>query len=182
MLLLCIWHRANCGWLHSQKNSCQQKVIVVLLWQVGLIANVKLHYFSDAQCVVDIYVNYDCDLSLANVFERLINDLSKIAQGRQAIELGKISISIVQTNKIWGMQVIKVTHTFFNTLSFFWWTELTCLLASICLRMIASCTHFYQANGNKCLQLAYLMFFLQTNLLGNLIGNVASFSYFVVHF
>lgn len=43
---------------------------------------------ADAQCVVDIYVNYDCDLSLANIFERLINDLSKIAQGRQAIELG----------------------------------------------------------------------------------------------
>jgi len=42
----------------------------------------------DAQCIVDIYVNYDCDLSSANIFERLINDLSKIAQGRQAIELG----------------------------------------------------------------------------------------------
>ena len=37
---------------------------------------------------MDIYVNYDCDLSSANIFERLINDLSKIAQGRQAIELG----------------------------------------------------------------------------------------------
>ncbi|XP_071965840.1 brefeldin A-inhibited guanine nucleotide-exchange protein 1-like [Antedon mediterranea] len=43
---------------------------------------------ADAQCVVDIYLNYDCDLSRANIFERLINDLSKIAQGRQAIELG----------------------------------------------------------------------------------------------
>ena len=45
--------------------------------------------FSDAQCVVDIYVNYDCDLGLANIFERLVSDLSKIAQGRQAIELGE---------------------------------------------------------------------------------------------
>ncbi len=44
MLLLYVWHHANCGWLHSQKNSCQQKVIVLLLWQVGLIANVKLHF------------------------------------------------------------------------------------------------------------------------------------------
>ncbi|KAI0232805.1 Brefeldin A-inhibited guanine nucleotide-exchange protein 1 [Lamellibrachia satsuma] len=43
---------------------------------------------ADAQCVVDIYVNYDCDLSLANIYERLVADLSKIAQGRQAIELG----------------------------------------------------------------------------------------------
>ncbi|XP_077991507.1 brefeldin A-inhibited guanine nucleotide-exchange protein 1-like [Glandiceps talaboti] len=43
---------------------------------------------ADAQCVVDIYLNYDCDLALANIFERLVGDLSKIAQGRQAIELG----------------------------------------------------------------------------------------------
>ncbi|XP_074643889.1 brefeldin A-inhibited guanine nucleotide-exchange protein 1-like [Tubulanus polymorphus] len=43
---------------------------------------------ADAQCVVDIYLNYDCDLALANIFERLINDLSKIAQGRHAMELG----------------------------------------------------------------------------------------------
>ncbi|XP_048255616.1 brefeldin A-inhibited guanine nucleotide-exchange protein 1-like isoform X2 [Haliotis rufescens] len=43
---------------------------------------------ADAQCVVDIYLNYDCDLALANIFERLVNDLSKIAQGRQAMELG----------------------------------------------------------------------------------------------
>jgi brefeldin A-inhibited guanine nucleotide-exchange protein len=45
-------------------------------------------YHADAQCIVDIYVNYDCDLSSANIFERLVNDLSKIAQGRQALELG----------------------------------------------------------------------------------------------
>ncbi|XP_065352555.1 brefeldin A-inhibited guanine nucleotide-exchange protein 1 [Cloeon dipterum] len=43
---------------------------------------------ADAQSVVDIYVNYDCDLAAANIFERLVNDLSKIAQGRQALELG----------------------------------------------------------------------------------------------
>ncbi|KAK6645643.1 Brefeldin A-inhibited guanine nucleotide-exchange protein 1 [Polyplax serrata] len=43
---------------------------------------------GDAQSVVDIYVNYDCDLTAANLFERLVNDLSKIAQGRQALELG----------------------------------------------------------------------------------------------
>jgi brefeldin A-inhibited guanine nucleotide-exchange protein len=36
---------------------------------------------ADAQCVVDIYLNYDCDLSLANIFERLINSLSRISQG-----------------------------------------------------------------------------------------------------
>lgn len=38
--------------------------------------------------MVDIYVNYDCDLNAANIFERLVNYLSKIAQGRVGHELG----------------------------------------------------------------------------------------------
>lgn len=42
---------------------------------------------ADAQSVVDLYVNYDCDLWAANIFERLVNVLSKIAQGRQVVEL-----------------------------------------------------------------------------------------------
>ena len=37
--------------------------------------------------MVDLYVNYDCDLAGANIFERLVNDLSKTAQGRQGIDL-----------------------------------------------------------------------------------------------
>ena len=43
---------------------------------------------DDAQSVVDIFVNYDCDLAAANIFERLINDLSRLGQGRGALELG----------------------------------------------------------------------------------------------
>lgn len=43
---------------------------------------------ADAQSVVDIYINYDCDFTSANLFERLSLDLAKIAQGRQALELG----------------------------------------------------------------------------------------------
>ena len=35
-----------CYWLHCEKkNLCQQMGIVLLRWQVGLIANVKLHFF-----------------------------------------------------------------------------------------------------------------------------------------
>lgn len=49
---------------------------------------------SDAQCVVDIYVNYDCDLTAANIFERLVSDLSKIAQGRSGQELGMTSLQV----------------------------------------------------------------------------------------
>lgn len=50
--------------------------------------------FQDAQCVVDIYVNYDCDLNAANIFERLVNDLSKIAQGRSGHELGMTLLQV----------------------------------------------------------------------------------------
>lgn len=50
--------------------------------------------FSDAQSVVDIYVNYDCDLNAANIFERLVNDLSKIAQGRAGHELGTTPMQV----------------------------------------------------------------------------------------
>ncbi|KAF9622202.1 hypothetical protein IFM89_030060 [Coptis chinensis] len=33
------------------------------------------------QMLVDIFVNYDCDLEAANLFERMVLALSKIAQG-----------------------------------------------------------------------------------------------------
>lgn len=49
---------------------------------------------TDAQSVVDIYVNYDCDLNAANIFERLVNDLSKIAQGRGSQELGMSNVQV----------------------------------------------------------------------------------------
>ncbi|MEQ2214363.1 Brefeldin A-inhibited guanine nucleotide-exchange protein 2, partial [Xenoophorus captivus] len=52
-----------------------------------------------AQCVVDIYVNYDCDLNAANIFERLVNDLSKIAQGRSGQELGMTPLQELSLRK-----------------------------------------------------------------------------------
>ena len=76
----------NCWYVYTPYQS------ILVKSQETLFENLHLKLtFADAQCVVDIYVNYDCDLSLANIFERLINDLSKIAQGRQAIELGIFS-------------------------------------------------------------------------------------------
>lgn len=45
--------------------------------------------------MVDIYVNYDCDLNAANIFERLVNDLSKIAQGRSGQELGMTLLQVL---------------------------------------------------------------------------------------
>ncbi|KAG9290332.1 hypothetical protein G9A89_007063 [Geosiphon pyriformis] len=37
---------------------------------------------ANPQTLVDIYLNYDCDLSMASVFERIVNALSRVAQGR----------------------------------------------------------------------------------------------------
>lgn len=60
---------------------------------------------SDAQSVVDIYVNYDCDLAAANLFERLVNDLFKVAQGRHAQELGA-SPNQEKTMKLRGLECL----------------------------------------------------------------------------
>lgn len=60
-------------------------------WQTPYVSHWSL---SDAQSVVDIYVNYDCDLNAANIFERLVNDLSKIAQGRGGHELGTTPLQV----------------------------------------------------------------------------------------
>lgn len=73
-------------WLIPFKNSIAQNPNAFICF-----------YFPDAQCVVDIYVNYDCDLNAANIFERLVNDLSKIAQGRSGHELGMTPLQVRKT-------------------------------------------------------------------------------------
>lgn len=35
---------------------------------------------SDGQLLVDLFVNYDCDLGSSNLFERMVNGLVKMAQ------------------------------------------------------------------------------------------------------
>lgn len=43
-----------------------------------MVIQILIRICVDVQSVVDIYVNYDCDLNVVNIFERLVNDLSKI--------------------------------------------------------------------------------------------------------
>ena len=69
---------------------------------------------SDAQMVVDIYVNYDCDLNAANIFERLVAVLSKIAQGRQAFELGAASQNQLLASRIKGIIFLTKTSLKYN--------------------------------------------------------------------
>ena len=60
----------------------------------------------EAQIVIDIYVNYDCDLTAANIFERLVDDLSKVAQGRQAYELESSGANHLHRMRIKGLECL----------------------------------------------------------------------------
>jgi len=45
-----------------------------------MVLDTALKICSDAQLLVDIYVNYDCDINAANIFHDLVTLLGKIAQ------------------------------------------------------------------------------------------------------
>lgn len=55
---------------------------------------------KDPQMLVDIFVNYDCDLEAPNLFERMVTTLSKIAQGTQNTDPNSAAAS--QTASIKG--------------------------------------------------------------------------------
>jgi hypothetical protein len=48
-----------------------------------LVIQALTHVCANAQCVVDLYINYDCDLQSINLFSRLVNVLGKKALGRR---------------------------------------------------------------------------------------------------
>ncbi|XP_010246071.1 PREDICTED: brefeldin A-inhibited guanine nucleotide-exchange protein 5 isoform X2 [Nelumbo nucifera] len=48
---------------------------------------------KDPQMLVDIYVNYDCDLEAPNLFECMVTALSRIAQGTQNADPNSVSVS-----------------------------------------------------------------------------------------
>ncbi|KAJ4835000.1 Brefeldin A-inhibited guanine nucleotide-exchange protein 5 [Turnera subulata] len=55
---------------------------------------------KDPQMLVDVYVNYDCDLEAPNLFERMVTTLSKMAQGTQSADPNSVALS--QTTSIKG--------------------------------------------------------------------------------
>ncbi|XVF48806.1 hypothetical protein PTKIN_Ptkin03bG0218000 [Pterospermum kingtungense] len=55
---------------------------------------------KDSQMLVDVFVNYDCDLEAPNLFERMVTTLSKIAQGTQNADPN--SVAVTQTTSIKG--------------------------------------------------------------------------------
>lgn len=48
---------------------------------------------SDSQLLLDLYLNYDCDLDYVNVFEMLINVLTRTSKSSSLVKLGVISSS-----------------------------------------------------------------------------------------
>ncbi|KAL8122263.1 hypothetical protein AgCh_018854 [Apium graveolens] len=58
---------------------------------------------KDSQMLVDIFVNYDCDLEAPNLFERMVVTLSKIAQGTQNVDPNSVNAS--QMDSIKGSSV-----------------------------------------------------------------------------
>ena len=61
--------------MESSSSSYQHKWIIL---------DTALRICSDSQLLVDIYVNYDCDINAANIFYQLVTLLAKIAQTSQS--------------------------------------------------------------------------------------------------
>ncbi|KAL9165509.1 hypothetical protein ABFS82_06G175400 [Erythranthe guttata] len=59
---------------------------------------------KDSQMLVDLYVNYDCDLDAPNLFERVISTLSKIAQGTQNVDPKSAATSQIGSIKTSSLQ------------------------------------------------------------------------------
>ncbi|XP_008242137.1 PREDICTED: brefeldin A-inhibited guanine nucleotide-exchange protein 5 [Prunus mume] len=55
---------------------------------------------KDPQMLVDIFVNYDCDIEAPNLFERMVTTLSRIAQGTLNADPNMVAVS--QTTSIKG--------------------------------------------------------------------------------
>lgn len=61
---------------------------------------------KDPQMLVDIYVNYDCDIEAPNLFERLVTTLSKIAQGTQVSDPTSAATSQIASIKGSSLQCL----------------------------------------------------------------------------
>ncbi|KAK6941180.1 Mon2/Sec7/BIG1-like, dimerization and cyclophilin-binding domain [Dillenia turbinata] len=61
---------------------------------------------KDPQMLVDIFVNYDCDLGAQNLFERMVTTLSKIAQGTQTVDPNSVAVSQATSVKSLSLQCL----------------------------------------------------------------------------
>ncbi|XP_047330350.1 brefeldin A-inhibited guanine nucleotide-exchange protein 5-like isoform X2 [Impatiens glandulifera] len=61
---------------------------------------------KDSQMLVDLFVNYDCDLEAPNLFERMVTTLSKLAQGTQSIDPNSVTASQMGSIKSSSLQCL----------------------------------------------------------------------------
>lgn len=61
---------------------------------------------KDSQMLVDLYVNYDCDLEAHNLFEHMVTTLSKIAQGIQNVDPDSVTASQMGSVKSSSLQCL----------------------------------------------------------------------------
>ncbi|XP_010520510.1 PREDICTED: brefeldin A-inhibited guanine nucleotide-exchange protein 5-like [Tarenaya hassleriana] len=61
---------------------------------------------KDSQLLVDVYVNYDCDLEAPNLFERMVTTLAKIAQGTQSTDPNPAIASQTASVKVSSLQCL----------------------------------------------------------------------------
>ncbi|XP_023737660.1 brefeldin A-inhibited guanine nucleotide-exchange protein 5 [Lactuca sativa] len=61
---------------------------------------------KDPQMLVDLYVNYDCDLDAPNSFERMVTTLSRIAQGTQSVDPNSVNATQIGSIKGSSLQCL----------------------------------------------------------------------------
>jgi len=61
---------------------------------------------KDSQMLADIFVNYDCDLEATNLFERMVNALSRIAQGTLNTDPSSITLAQNTSIKVSSLQCL----------------------------------------------------------------------------
>ncbi|CAH9130093.1 unnamed protein product [Cuscuta epithymum] len=61
---------------------------------------------NDSQILIDLYVNYDCELKAPNLFEHMVKTLSRIAQGAQSTDLGSFASSLIGALKLSSLQCL----------------------------------------------------------------------------
>ncbi|KAG1347145.1 brefeldin A-inhibited guanine nucleotide-exchange protein 5 [Cocos nucifera] len=61
---------------------------------------------KDSQMLADLFVNYDCDLEAPNLFERMVNALSRIAQGTLSTDPNSVTASQTASTKGSSLQCL----------------------------------------------------------------------------
>lgn len=66
--------------------------------QKWMVLDALISMCSDAQCIVDLFVNYDCDLQSTNIFERIVTILSRIAQAKGQAHSNDLPAKVKERN------------------------------------------------------------------------------------